>query len=313
MDRLFHFELWSLDFYVMVELFMYVVPESSRKQRLDQFLFERFSQLSRMYLREVVRDGFCEVNGRHENRGYELKPGDFIEVRVDTLRHATMHPEEHPLDIIFEDEFLLVLNKPPGMLVHPTVGVRSGTLLNALAHHLNPVRPDHEAESFPVLRAGLVHRLDKDTSGLIVVAKEKRTHRILASHFQKKLVEKRYLAVIDGTPPTGSGTIDLPIGRSEEERIWRVDETGKPAITNFTTLTSTGKSSLVELEPVTGRTNQLRIHLSAIGHPIVGDWKYGGSDYERLCLHSSMLKFKHPADGRVLEFRSDAPMEFPLG
>lgn len=294
----------------MVELVTFVVPESSRKQRLDQFLFERFSTLSRMYLREVVRDGFCEVNGRHENRGYELRPGDFVEVHVDTGRHATMHPEDLPIKIVFEDEHLLVIDKPSGMLVHPTVGVRSGTLLNALAHHLNPARTEGISEPLAVNRAGLVHRLDKDTSGLIVVAKEKRTHRILASHFQRKLIEKKYLAVVDGIPES-SGIIELPIGRSEEERIWRVDESGKEATTVFKTLGSAGNYSLVELEPVTGRTNQLRIHLSAIGHPIVGDWKYGGSDHCRLCLHSSMLKFKHPADGRVLEFVSDVPEEFP--
>jgi len=188
-----------------------------------------------MYLREVVRDGFCEVNGRHENRGYELRPGDFVEVHVDTDRHATMRPEDLPIKIVFEDEHLLVIDKPSGMLVHPTVGVRSGS----------------------------------------------------------------------------SGIIELPIGRSEEERIWRVDESGKEATTVFKTLGSAGNYSLVELEPVTGRTNQLRIHLSAIGHPIVGDWKYGGSDHCRLCLHSSTLKFKHPADGRVLEFGSDVPEEFP--
>jgi len=294
----------------MSELFTFVVPQSCRKKRLDQFLFERFSTISRMYLREIVRDGLCEVNGRHENRGYELRTDDFIEIRVDPTRHATMHPENIPIQVIFEDEFLLVVNKPPGMLVHPTVGVRSGTLLNALSHHLNPIMESDDSRGLN--RAGLIHRLDKDTSGLLVVAKEKRTHRILASHFQRKLVEKKYFSVVDGRPEKDEGTINLPIGRSEEERIWRVDEAGKQAVTNFRILASNGEFSLLELEPVTGRTNQLRIHLSAIGNPIVGDVKYGGSNFPRLCLHSCLLKFKHPTDGRVLEFESEVPSDFPL-
>lgn len=308
MGRLFPFREQVLDSFEMSELFTFVVPSSSRKKRLDEFLFERFSAVSRMYLREVVRDGLCEVNGRHENRGYELMTSDFIEIRLDPARHATMHPENIALEIIFEDEFLLVVNKPPGMLVHPTVGVRSGTLLNALSHHLNPT--SESCGSNALNRAGLIHRLDKDTSGLLVVAKEKRTHRILASHFQRKLVEKKYFAVVDGRPENREGTINLPIGRSEEERIWRVDETGKPAITNFQIVSSNGEASLLELEPVTGRTNQLRIHLAAMGTPIVGDVKYGGSDFVRLCLHSCLLKFKHPTDGRVLEFKSDVPSDF---
>jgi 23S rRNA pseudouridine1911/1915/1917 synthase len=294
----------------MIEMLTFVVPETSRKQRLDHFLFDRFSFLSRMYLREVVRDGLCEVNGRHENRGYELKPGDFVEVNVDTTRHATMHPEKIFIEVVYEDELLLVVNKPPGMLVHPTVGVRSGTLLNALAHHLNASAI--EDGSTALNRAGLIHRLDKDTSGLIVVAKDKRAHRILASHFQRKLVEKRYYAVVNGRPDVAEGTIDLPIGRSEEERIWRVDESGKPATTKFRIIRSAGGLSLMDLEPVTGRTNQLRIHLAAIGTPIVGDEKYGGAAYKRLCLHSRLLKFKHPTDGRVLEFHSGVPKDFPL-
>lgn len=293
----------------MVELKTFVVPESSRKQRLDHFLFDVFPWLSRMYLREVVRDGLCEVNGRHENRGYELMPNDFVEIRVDTERHTTMHPEAIPLEILHEDDALLIVNKPSGMLVHPTVGVRSGTLLNALANHLNPASISEGSGALN--RAGLVHRLDKDTSGLMVIAKDGRTHRILSAHFQRKWIAKRYFAIVDGVPTNASGTIELPIGRSEQDRIWRVDEAGKTAITNFTVLASGEEYSLLELEPVTGRTNQLRIHLAAIGHPIVGDLKYGGSEFPRLCLHSSLLKFKHPTDGRVFEIKSDVPRDFP--
>ena len=277
------------------------------RSRLDAFLQKKFPHLSRMYLREAVRDGLCEVNGRHENRGIELRSGDFVEIEIDTARHTTLLPEEIPFGIVFEDDSMVVVEKPSGMLVHPTVGVRSGTLLNALAHHLNTDTNDGDVFK----RAGLVHRLDKDTSGLVVIAKTHQAHRVLCSHFQRKWVEKRYFAVVDGIVESDSGEIDAPIGRFEAERVWGVRDDGKPSSTRFRVVARGADCSLMELEPVTGRTNQLRIHLSHIGHPITGDTKYGGREFPRLCLHSALLKFKHPADGRVLEFQTGVPADFP--
>jgi 23S rRNA pseudouridine1911/1915/1917 synthase len=286
------------------ERFEFQVTTKDYKKRLDEFLCAEFPHLSRMYLREIVRDEKCEVNGEWKNRGYLLKTNDFVEVEVDRARQTSMQPEPIPIEIVFEDSELLVANKPSGMLVHPTIRVRTGTLLNALAFHLN-------ISNTPDLfkRAGLVHRLDKDTSGLIVIAKNPRSHRILCSHFQRKLIEKRYFALVEGIIKEDSGTIVAPIGRYAETRFWDIKEDGKNAVTNFWVKRRFADKTLLELEPVTGRTNQLRIHLAHLGHPILGDIKYGGREFSRLCLHAFRLKFWHPNGNRQLEFETDLPDE----
>ncbi len=290
----------------MAERFEFQVAAKDFKKRLDEFLFTEFPHLSRLYLRELVRDEKCEVNGRWENRGYLLKTSDFVEVEVDRSRQTSLQPEAIPLDIIFEDVEFLVVSKPSGMLIHPTVRVRTGTLLNALAHHLNVSTT--AAEDFK--RAGLVHRLDKDTSGLVVIAKNARSHRILCSHFQRKLVEKRYFALVEGVINEDSGTIDAPVGRFAEERLWNIKEDGKRAISNFWVKHRFADKTLLELEPVTGRTNQLRIHLAHVGHPILGDIKYGGREFPRLCLHAYKLNFWHPNGVERLNFETALPDDF---
>jgi 23S rRNA pseudouridine1911/1915/1917 synthase len=290
--------------------FEFQVSERERKMRLEDFLLKHFRFLSKMYLREVVRDGACEVNGRHENRGYRLLPNDFIEIIVDFERQTSLQPEKFPLDIIFEDASILVVNKPAGMLVHPTLKVRTKTLLNGLAFYLNGNQEDKTENAERHIRAGLIHRLDQDTSGLMVVSKTARAHRILASHFQRKLVEKRYFALVEGEIKEDSGTIDAPIGRFPEEKIWNIKPDGKSSITNFWVRERFNDKMLLELEPVTGRTNQLRIHLAHFGHSIVGDEKYGGRRFKRMCLHAFKLAFRHPDDGNLLEFETALPEEF---
>lgn len=266
--------------------------------RLEDLLCARFPALSKMYLREVVKAEDCEVNGRHENRGKRLLPGDFIEVTVDLSREHSMLPQDIPLDIVHEDADLIVVDKPSGMLVHPSHYEKNGTLLNAVVHHVN--RSNGEVHQRP----GLIHRLDKDTSGLIVIAKDPRAHRILCSHFQRKLVEKRYIALVDGIVKKDRGTIEGNIGRNADAKMWEGRDDGKHAETRFTVIERRKGTTLLELEPVTGRTNQLRIHCLAIGHPIVGDWMRGGSEYRRLCLHSARLSFRHPTTGEMTDLRS---------
>lgn len=292
----------------MSERFEFQVQPKDFKKRLDEFLFAEFPFLSRLYLRELVRDEKCAVNGRWESRGYLLRTNDFIEIEVDRARQTSLQPEAIPLDIIFEDAEFLVVNKPSGMLIHPTVRIRTGTLLNALAHHLNVSK--EEAADFR--RAGLVHRLDKGTSGLVVIAKTGRAHRILCSHFQRKLVEKRYFALVEGVVAENAGTIDAPIGRFAEERLWNIKEDGKRAVTNYWVKKRFGDKTLLELEPVTGRTNQLRIHLAHVGHPIFGDIKYGGREFPRLCLHAYKLNFWHPNGSARLNFETNLPESFGI-
>jgi 23S rRNA pseudouridine1911/1915/1917 synthase len=275
------------------------VSEPERRMRLEDLLCARFPALSKMYLREVVKTGACEVNGRHENIGKRLRPQDFIEIRVDLTREHSMLAQDIPLDIVHEDPDLLVINKPPRMLVHPSNCAKNGTLLNAVVHHLNRSNgSDHR-------RPGLIHRLDKDTSGLIVIAKNQRAHRILCSHFQRKLVEKRYIALVDGLIVKDHGIIEGNIGRNAEAKICELRAEGKPAETRFTVIERLKDRTLLELEPVTGRTNQLRIHCKSIGHPIVGDTMRGGSEHPRLCLHASLLSFRHPSDGSHVRLCSE--------
>ncbi|MEP6945762.1 MAG: RluA family pseudouridine synthase [Acidobacteriota bacterium] len=275
------------------------------KMRLDDFLFGKFNGLSKMYLRELVKNERCEVNGRHENRGYKLLPNDLVEIHIDTTRETAMRPENVAVDIVFEDAHLIVVNKPAGTLVHPTHRDKSGTLLNALAYHLNKAKiedTDDLEKATAFIRAGLIHRLDKQTSGLMVVAKTSRAHRVLSDHFKRKMVAKRYLAMVDGILEIDEGTIDRPIGRFAELKFWDVKEDGKHAETRFWVKERFADRTLVELEPITGRTNQLRIHCSSIGHPIVGDHARGGSEFGRLCLHAYRLEFHHPADGSMMKF-----------
>lgn len=268
-------------------------------------MLDRFRSLSKMYLRETIKTEKCEVNGRLENRGYRLKANDFVEIVLDTAREHSMKPQNIPFEIIFEDEELLVVNKASGMLVHPTHWEKNGTLLNAITYHLNSVNSDKTS----FIRPGLVHRLDKDTSGLIVIAKTSRAHRILADHFHRKLIEKRYAAVVGGIVKENEGTIVAPIGRFAEEKLWNIKADGKPAETRFRVVKRSEDSTLLELEPVTGRTNQLRIHCAHIGHPILGDHRYNGREFSRLCLHAQKISFWHPNGNQRLEFEADLPRE----
>ncbi len=288
------------------------------KMRLEDFLLGHFSGLSKMYLRDLVKTERCEVNGRWENIGYRLRPNDFVEIVVDHTRGTAMRPENIPLDIVFEDDEIIVVNKPAGMLVHPSHRENSGTLLNALAFYLNVRKPAREQErntevedyalaharASAVIRPGLPHRLDKKTSGLMVIAKTARAHRRLSDSFMKKRVEKRYHALVEGIVKDDEGTIEAPIGRFAELKYWSVKSDGKHSETRYWVRKRFADSTLLELEPVTGRTNQLRIHCEMIGHPIIGDVQRGGRQFGRLCLHSSKLAFPHPATVEPMSFEA---------
>ncbi|HJS51245.1 MAG TPA: RluA family pseudouridine synthase [Pyrinomonadaceae bacterium] len=299
----------------MPQKFEITIPDGIVRVRLEEYLFERFYGLSRMYLRDVIKNGQCEVNGRIENKGKRISRGDFVEIELDLERESAMRLQELPLDIVYEDSDLIVINKLAGMLVHPTHREKSGTVLNALSYYLNAEFGRRKAElangnstlSIPrsaFVRPGLVHRLDKETSGLLLVAKNTRSHRLLAKQFRLRTVKKSYLALVEGIVKDDVATIDAPIGRFEEKKSWNVKAEGKPAETRFRVLERRRNSTLLELEPVTGRTNQLRIHCASVDHPIVGDVKRGGREFERLCLHSSRISFVHPTGGERISLES---------
>jgi 23S rRNA pseudouridine1911/1915/1917 synthase len=299
----------------------------ARRFRLEDYLLEKMPDISKMYLRELIKTGKCQVNGEFENRGYRLRENDFIELEIDRRVEPAMTPENIPLEIVFEDAEIIVVNKPPEMLMHPTFAQKTGTILNALAFYLNfssqnqpnavqektdckPFSADEinfqsaSARRRSFVRPGLIHRLDRQTSGLVVAAKTPRAHRILSDHFKRKLVEKKYLALVEGVVRENSGTIIAPIGRSEELKLWNVKEDGKYSETRFWVKERFAERTLLELEPVTGRTNQLRIHCAHIGHPIVGDQWHAKREFSRLCLHAFRLSFWHPAGNRRLEFET---------
>lgn len=329
-------------------------PDAGR--RLDEFFALRFGSLSRMRIANLIEAGACVVNGAVARPGYRIITGDSVEVSFDDGAPTAMSPEPIPIEVIHEDAHVIVVVKPSGMLVHPTMSVKTGTLANALAYHLNksriedggwtiedlalaPQRSIDPRSSIlnpePVTRPGLAHRLDRATSGLMVVAKTPRALTALSRHFRKRLVEKRYLALVYGTVREESGSINAPIDRDPEKRPrWRVMESGKAAETRFTVRERLRRATLLELEPVTGRTNQLRIHCAHIGHPIIGDEMHDDGELRiadceseemssrirdlqsdirdsesgiRLCLHASSLAFHHPAGGEWMEFTSPLP------
>jgi 23S rRNA pseudouridine1911/1915/1917 synthase len=321
----------------MVMKSRFQVGAESSGQRLDEFLAERVETLSRMHIAALLARGACSVNGEESRAGRRLRAGDDVEVGGACEVANSMTPERAPLEVVHEDEQIIVVVKPAGLLVHPTRGVKRGTLANALVYHLNRFRisefgmridedalteDESEASSHPssnpksevrnpqLIRPGIVHRLDRDTSGLMVVAKTRDALSRLSQHFQRRLVEKRYAAVVAGLVESEEMTIDAPIGRDEDARPrWRVTESGKHAETRLRVLERSASRTLVELEPVTGRTNQLRIHCAHAGHAVVGDTLYSGEPHARLCLHASRLAFRHPSTNEWAEFRSDAPVE----
>lgn len=298
------------------------VGPSEAGLRLDELLARRLRRLSRMRIASLVARGACVVNGRTAHAGHRINPGDTVAVALgEEGGPSSMTPEDLPLEIVYEDEELIVVVKPSGMLVHPTRGVKRGTLANALAFHLNRHAPavSHDGpepgageveDAPPVVRPGLVHRLDRDTSGLMVVAKTQRALSILSRHFHERLVEKTYLALLEGLCGEDERFISAPIGRDPEARPpWRVIPEGRDAHTRLRVLARRHDTTLVELEPLTGRTNQLRIHCAHLGHPVVGDRIYGDGRGPRLCLHAARLAFHHPTGGRLMEFASPLPPE----
>ena len=298
----------------MTEKFQFKIEQTVKPNRLDKFLYAHITMVSKIFLRNLIDNGECLVNGEAGLAGYQLKKDDTVEIAVDLSAVTSMTPEPLALDVVFEDDFIIVVDKAADVLVHPTLGQKSGTLLNALSYYLNRdlinsgVNVKENQSKFA--RPGLIHRLDRQTSGLMVVAKNSKALGFLSNHFQRKLVKKKYIAVVGAAVSVDSGVIDKPIGYFEPERIWNVKTDGKAAETRFQVLERFADQTVLELEPVTGRTNQLRIHCASVGFPIIGDERYGGRAFPRLCLHAARLGFYHPRTNVWTEFESPPPAEF---
>lgn len=269
--------------------------EERGKRRLGRFLYAEVRSYSRLYLRTRMLGGYCRVNDAIAGPGAVLRPGDRVTLEVDAEARTAMSPEAMELEVLLEDEHLVAVNKPAGLLVHPSRMVKSGTLLNGVAHHCGlGVRP------------GLPHRLDQATSGVLTVTKTQAALSGMSQLFQRRQVEKRYLALVEGCPD--GGEIEAPIGRrGGVEPPWNVYPEGKEARSRLWVLERRDGEALVELEPVTGRTNQLRIHSAHVGHPIVGDTWYGGRAAERLMLHAWVQAFRHPVTGEAVRIEAPPP------
>ncbi len=290
--------------------------------RLDQFL-ARHTQFSRARLQRWLKAGLILVNGRVEPAKYQVRTGDCVTVQVPPPEPSPLTPEARPLDVVFEDQDIIVINKPPGLVVHPGAGNRGGTLLNALLAHCPEL-----TDIGDVSRPGLVHRLDKDTSGLMAVAKTALAHEGLVRQFQARQVEKTYVALVWGRFHVKVGEIAKDIGRhpSERRKMSVHARRGKPAATRWRVLKEfTPPLTLVELKPKTGRTHQIRVHLASLGHPVVGDAAYGGGTARlqdqpklqdlkplvtRQLLHAWKLGFTHPRTGETMAFEAPLPEDF---
>ena len=286
--------------------------EGEKPERLDKFLVSRLPEFSRARLQGLIADGFVLVDGRAAKKsGQMLEAGDAVEVRIPPPVSVGLVGEDIPLDIIFENDDLLVVNKPAGMVVHPAVGHETGTLVNAVLGY----EPDLEGIGGEE-RPGVVHRLDKETSGLIVLAKNERAHRWLQDQFRLRKVEKTYIALVDGKPPTPSGRVEAPIGRDPKDRkkmaVLPVNK-GREAVSEYKTLEAFKDHTLLEFHPHTGRTHQIRLHCAFLGCPIVGDSVYGRKkstlDINRHFLHAAKLKIILPGEQQPRTFEVPLPKE----
>ncbi|MFZ3064753.1 MAG: RluA family pseudouridine synthase [Nitrospirota bacterium] len=280
--------------------------------RIDHFLVKQDIGISRTYIQRLIKDGHVLVNNKSVKSNYRLRLNDEIVVIVPPPTELEIVPENIPLDIIYEDSSIIVINKPAGMVVHPAAGNYSGTIVNALLYHCKDLTGIGGKE-----RPGIVHRLDKDTSGLLVAAKDDHSQQHLSHQFKKRTIEKRYLALVAGVVKKESGTIEIPIGRDIKDRkkISPTTKRARTAITHFKVAERFKNASLLEIKIETGRTHQIRVHLADFKHPVLGDIQYGGKNMRswdnihiaRQMLHAERLGIIHPVTERFMEFKAEIP------
>jgi 23S rRNA pseudouridine1911/1915/1917 synthase len=298
----------------------FAIPEEDAGTRLDAFLASRIDGWSRARLQRLIEDGDVLVNDRAAKASYKLRPNDEIQVDLSTLPTAAFIPQNIPIEIIYEDADLIVVNKPAGMVVHPAAGVAGGTLANALAFHFQGL-----STTAGSVRPGIVHRLDKDTSGLMVVAKTEAAHEDLSDQFRAREVFKSYVALVHGQPENDRGEIAEPIARDPRHRTrMAVVRGGRPALSIYRVRERFQRFTLLDVELKTGRTHQIRVHLAWIKHPVVGDEVYGGgrdktvadarirgriAKLGRQFLHAEKLGFRHPRTAELVKLSTPLPSE----
>ena len=289
----------------------YIITENEQKQRLDTYVASLDLKLTRSQAQRMIKENSILVNGKISKESYKTKIGDEITIKIEPPKEAKLKPQDIPLDIIYEDKDIIVINKPKGMCVHPGNGNPEGTLANAVLNYCK----DSLSGIGGQIRPGIVHRLDKDTSGLIIVAKNDDAHIRMSEEIKEHKVTKIYTALVKGNVPENEATIDMPIGRSKTDRKkMSVQPEGKEAVTHIKVIKRYNKYTLLRVKIDTGRTHQIRVHLAQIGYPVVGDEVYSNGKNEfnvkGQMLHSTILEFDHPITGKSLHLEAELPEYF---
>ena len=294
-----------------MENYLFEIQEN-QQMRLDKYLAEQFPEQTRSYLQKLIKEGQVLVNGKTVKSGYQLSKGDEVSVTIPEPKELDVEPQKMNLDIVYEDEDVILINKPKGMVVHPAPGHTTDTLVNGLLYHCK----DNLSGINGVARPGIVHRIDRDTTGILIVCKNDMSHNSIAAQLKEHSINRRYRALVHGNLKEDTGTVEGPIGRHPVDRKKMAinERNGKPAVTHYTVLERFGNYTLSECKLETGRTHQIRVHMTSIGHPLVGDEVYGPAKcpfkLQGQCLHAMVLGFVHPRTGEYMEFSADLPEYF---
>lgn len=288
-----------------------VVKDNEQNKRLDMYIAEEKKELSRTTIKKLLENGDILVNEKIQKASYKPETGDRIQINMPEVVETKLVAQDIPVPVIYEDKDIIVVNKPKGMVVHPANGNPDGTLVNAILAMCKDSLSGIGGE----IRPGIVHRLDKDTSGLLIIAKNDLAHMNMSKQIQDRKVIKKYIALVRGTVPENEATIDMPIARSQKDRKkMAVDKNGKEAVTHFKVLARYDKYTLLEVKIDTGRTHQIRVHMSYIGHPVIGDEVYSNGKNEfgvkGQMLHAKYLEFKHPITGKDIKLEAPLPEYF---
>ena len=292
-----------------------VVDELNIGERLDSYIAGKEEDLTRTAVKKLIEDGNIKVNNNIQKNSYKVRLNDIIEIDEPEVKDINIHAQNIPIEVVYEDSDIIVVNKPKGLVVHPANGNWDGTLVNAIM----AICKDSLSGIGGEIRPGIVHRLDKDTSGLLIVAKNDKSHIDLSQQIKDRKVRKVYYALVRGVVPENEATINMPIARSKKDRKkMAVDKNGKEAITHFQVLKRYEGFTLLEVKIETGRTHQIRSHMKYIGHPVLGDVDYGGSDhlkdikFTRQMLHSYRVRFTHPVTSKEMEFIAPLPEDMKV-
>jgi 23S rRNA pseudouridine1911/1915/1917 synthase len=295
-----------------MEFFAFGTEQEDVGCRIDVFIAENMESLSRSGVQRLIEEGHVRLNGGAVKANYKLRAKDIIDIEVPEVKAVEILPEDIPLDILYEDEDVIVVNKPQGMVVHPAPGHTTGTLVNALMHHFGDALSGINGEKRP----GIVHRIDKDTSGVLMIAKNDAAHQSLAQQLAEHSITRKYNAIVFNGFQEDEGTVDQPIGRNplDRKKMAVTQKHSRRAVTHYRVLERMGNFTLIEAQLETGRTHQIRVHLTFIGHPLLGDGVYGPKKQpfhlDGQALHARVLGFMHPTTGKYMEFEAPLPGNF---